>query len=147
MKFIAYPIEDNKVAIAMPATVGQSMEKLAETVFKDKEHIIFEDGEFDINFEFQDAYEYQKNEETGNVNIHLNYEKAKELQRNKWRALRKPLLEKLDVEFMKALESGNNTVVQSIAQQKQNLRDVTKTPMIDNLDAIKETMPNILRTT
>ena len=55
--------------------------------------------------------------------IKINIDKAKEIQKNKIRQVRKPLLEKLDVDFVRALEFGTDTT--SIAAQKQALRDVT----------------------
>jgi hypothetical protein len=55
--------------------------------------------------------------------IKINIDKAKEIQKNKLREARKPLLEKLDVDFVRALELGGDTA--SIAAQKQALRDVT----------------------
>lgn len=55
--------------------------------------------------------------------IKINIDKAKELQKSKMREVRKPLLEKLDVEFSRALE--NNQDITLIKDQKQALRDVT----------------------
>lgn len=55
--------------------------------------------------------------------IKINIGKAKEIQKDKIRQVRKPILEKLDVDFVRALEVGGDTV--SIAAQKQALRDVT----------------------
>jgi len=55
--------------------------------------------------------------------IKINVEKAKEIQKNKMRYIRKPLLEKLDVDFVRALELGTDTT--PITTQKQALRDVT----------------------
>ena len=55
--------------------------------------------------------------------IKINVDKAKEIQKDKLREVRKPLLEKLDVDFVRALELGGDTA--SIAAQKQALRDVT----------------------
>jgi len=55
--------------------------------------------------------------------IKINIDKAKEIQKDKIREARKPLLEKLDVDFVRALEFGNDTA--PIATQKQALRDVT----------------------
>jgi hypothetical protein len=55
--------------------------------------------------------------------IKINLDKAKEIQKDKMRVVRKPLLEKLDVDFVRALELGGDTT--SIAAQKQALRDVT----------------------
>jgi hypothetical protein len=55
--------------------------------------------------------------------IKINIDKAKEIQKDKIRQVRTPLLEKLDVDFVRALELGGDTA--SIASQKQALRDVT----------------------
>lgn len=55
--------------------------------------------------------------------IKINLDKAKEIQKDKIRLVRKPLLEKLDVDFVRALETGGNT--NSITAQKQALRDIT----------------------
>jgi len=55
--------------------------------------------------------------------IKINLDKAKEIHKDKIREARKPLLEKLDVDFVRALELGGDTA--SIAAQKQALRDVT----------------------
>ena len=55
--------------------------------------------------------------------IKINVDKAKEIQKDKMRAVRKPLLEKLDVDFVRALELGSDT--EEIKTQKQALRDVT----------------------
>lgn len=55
--------------------------------------------------------------------IGFNLEKAKEIQKDRIRQVRKSLLEKLDVDFVRALESGTDT--STIAAEKQALRDVT----------------------
>jgi hypothetical protein len=55
--------------------------------------------------------------------IKINVDKAKEIQKDKIREVRKPLLEKLDVEFVRALELGTDT--EEIKTQKQALRDAT----------------------
>ena len=55
--------------------------------------------------------------------IKINLDKAKEIQKDRMRVVRKPLLEKLDVDFVRALETGGDTT--SITAQKQALRDIT----------------------
>jgi hypothetical protein len=55
--------------------------------------------------------------------IKINIDKAKEIQKNMMRVVRKPLLEKLDVDFVKALEFGSD--LEEIKIKKQELRDVT----------------------
>ena len=58
--------------------------------------------------------------------------KAKEIHKDNLRAERKPLLEALDVEYMKALESGSGAA--EIALQKGTLRDVTDDSRIESAE-------------
>jgi len=63
--------------------------------------------------------------------ITVDMTKAREIKRDMVRAERKPLLERLDVEFMRAQEAGDTTLQQEIAAKKQALRDATVDPVID----------------
>lgn len=78
--------------------------------------------------------------------ITINLDKAKDIQKNKWRTARKPLLEKLDTEFMKAVETGDIVKQQQIAAKKQALRDVTTTDLssVTTPDQLKTVWPSIL---
>ena len=58
--------------------------------------------------------------------IKFNVDKAKEIQKNQMRAVRKPLLEQLDTDYIRALERGDNAKIAEVAAQKQALRDVTQ---------------------
>lgn len=66
--------------------------------------------------------------------ITINIPKAQEITKDRLRAERAPLLQALDVQFIKALESGADTA--EIAAEKQRLRDVTK--LVDNLVTVEE---------
>lgn len=55
--------------------------------------------------------------------IVINNEKAIEIAKDKIRAIREPMLKKLDVDFQRALETGSDTTL--IVQEKQRLRDLT----------------------
>ena len=88
---------------------------------------------------FFDAYIVSDNAE-----IKVNFTKAKEIQKNKWRYLRISILEKLDVEFMRAIEAGDTSKQDLIKAQKQALRDVTSIELPDSLEVIKNTLPDIL---
>lgn len=55
--------------------------------------------------------------------------KAIEFKKNQFRYLRKPLFEKLDTEFMKALENNDFNALNAIKAQKQILRDITTIDM------------------
>ncbi len=81
-----------------------------------------------------------------NSKITLNYNifKAKEIYINHFRKARTPLLAALDVEFMRAVESGNTALQSEIASKKQALRDVTSIDLPDTLEGIKATWPEIL---
>lgn len=51
--------------------------------------------------------------------------KVRELHKEKMREARKPLLEALDVQFMRAVEAGDTAKQAEIAAEKQALRDCT----------------------
>ena len=78
--------------------------------------------------------------------ITINLDKAKEIQKNRWRTARKPILEKLDTQFMRAVETGDTSKQQQIATQKQALRDVTTTDLssVTNTEELKNVWPDIL---
>lgn len=71
--------------------------------------------------------------------------KLHEIKKKEWRMLRKPKLEKLDIEFMKSLEDNDVSKQEEIKLKKQQLRDVTSIS-IDNLsnDELEEYIPEIL---
>ena len=79
--------------------------------------------------------------------IKINLDKAKEIKKDMVRAERAPLLEKLDVQFMRAVESGNTELQTAIAEQKQTLRDITTHETIVNAssaDELKESMNSLI---
>lgn len=75
--------------------------------------------------EFRDAWRHSN----GVVNIDM--ESARNIWRNKIRAARKPLLSKLDVDYMRADERGDTSAKDLIAKNKQELRDAPQDPAID----------------
>jgi len=77
--------------------------------------------------------------------IIVNPDKAKAIWKNKWREARKPILASLDIEFMKAVETGNSEKQAEIASKKQALRDVTLTEIVGNTpEEIKAVWPSVL---
>lgn len=69
--------------------------------------------------------------------ITINFDKAKEITKDRLRAERKPLLEEQDVAFQRALESGADT--SAIVAEKQRLRDITKlADQVTTLDELKQ---------
>jgi hypothetical protein len=68
--------------------------------------------------------------------ITINLDKAKAITKDRLRSERAPLLAKLDVEFIKAVEQGADT--SSIVAEKQRLRDITAlTETVSSLDDLK----------
>lgn len=78
----------------------------------------------------------------GSVGIDM--PKARDIHREKLRAARKDKLVQLDTEYMRADELGDQQLKQSIAQQKQALRDLPSSPAIEvaaTPDELKATWP------
>ena len=68
--------------------------------------------------------------------ITINFSKAQELTKTRLREERGPLLEKQDVAYMRAQETGEDT--SSIVAEKQRLRDLpTLADMASTLDELK----------
>ena len=68
------------------------------------------------------------------MKIQVNINKAKEITKEKLREERKPLLEKLDVDFQRALETGADTT--AIVAEKQRLRDITT--QVNSMNTVEE---------
>lgn len=72
-----------------------------------------------------------------------NIDKAKQIHLDNMRAVRKPILDNLDVEYIRALESGDQLKVQTIVQRKNELRDCTNIDFsnIKTFQEVKNTWP------
>jgi hypothetical protein len=64
------------------------------------------------------------------AHIGINLNKAKDIQKERMRAVRKPLLETEDITYMRAIEAGDTDAQTESATRKQALRDVTQ--LVDN---------------
>ena len=79
--------------------------------------------------------------------ITINLTKAKDIAKDNLRAERAPVLASLDVTFMRAVESGNTTLQTAIAEQKQELRDITSHTSItgaSDVDSLKTAMTTLI---
>ncbi len=65
------------------------------------------------------------------TSIAVDMPKAKEVTRERLRKERKPLMEALDIEAMKAVEAKDDAKLSEVAGEKQRLRDITALPEID----------------
>jgi hypothetical protein len=66
--------------------------------------------------------------------IKVNLDKAKDITKNKLRDERTPLLQALDVQFQRALETGADTT--PIVTEKQRLRDITN--LVNEVTTLEE---------
>jgi hypothetical protein len=69
--------------------------------------------------------------------IKINFDKAKQITKDRLRIERKPLLLEQDIAFQRALENGQDTL--AVVAEKQRLRDITKlADCASTLDELKE---------
>jgi len=134
MPFIIYPQADNKLAVIIPT--GDYRDAIKDVPAGVEYAVVDDLG--DLDNEYFDAYEY------ADLGISCNIDKAKSIHLDKFREARKPILSKLDVDYMKAVEQADITKQAEIAASKQALRDVTLTPLPDTLPEIKAVWPDIL---
>ena len=66
--------------------------------------------------------------------ITINFDKAKQITKERLRQERKPLLEQQDILFQRSLE--NNSDTSAIILEKQRLRDITN--LVDNASTIEQ---------
>lgn len=138
MPLIIYPQADNKLAVIIPAPCGLTIEEIAaKDVPQDTPYAIVDSLE-GVDNDYFDGFIYSEGEAVPDIAA------CKGIHLNKFRAARKPKLEKLDVDYLKAIETEDSVKAAQIAIQKQELRDVTKIPLPDSLPEIKETWPSIL---
>lgn len=82
-----------------------------------------------------------------NNGIKVDMPKAREIHKEKLRALRAPKLAALDVEYQRADEAGDTKAKSAVAAKKQALRDVTADPRIaaaKTPDELKAVIPDAL---
>ena len=136
-KCILYKQESGRLGISFPCNDDFIPKLLEDKTYLDAKVVLRED--IDKNtFEFMEMYDFE------NQNLVFVSERAKEIWIEHYRRARTPLLAALDVDFMRAVESGNTDLQKEIASKKQALRDVTKTDIPDDLAGIKATWPDIL---
>jgi hypothetical protein len=132
--FITYPQPNGQVAVVIPTgDVNDAIKDIPAGI----EYKIVES--LDIDNDYFDAYEFDTE-----LGVKVNIEKAKAIHLDKFRAARAPKLQKLDIDFMKAVEANDEEKKAEIVAAKQALRDVTLTTLPDDLAGIKATWPDIL---
>lgn len=83
----------------------------------------------------------------GNGRIDFDMPTCREIQKDRMRAARAPILKALDVEYLRADEAGDSATKARIVSRKQELRDVTKDPRIESAstpEQLKAVWPSCL---
>lgn len=80
--------------------------------------------------------------------IEIDLDAAREIHRNRIRSARKPVLEHLDSEWMKAMGQGDAAKAAVVEAKRQALRDAPASTEIDSaktIDDLKAVWPEVLR--
>lgn len=143
MKKIAVKRLDGGVSIVIPTNEATPELLLRDALAVDGyvSHRDLEDLDIPSDRVFRNAW----TDNLPGTQIDIDMPKAHLIKKDQMRALRKPKLEALDVEFMLALEAGDSVKQQDIASKKQELRDVTKLVLPETVDELKAFMPIILQ--
>jgi len=91
----------------------------------------------------QDRY-FRRAWKIGAQGVEVDIPTAKEVQRDLWRKRRGPKLAELDTEVLKSIERGDTKKRNELSAKKQALRDVTATELPDDLEGIRNAVPEIL---
>ena len=138
MKTIIHNTENGKVAITNIVDDLLTHEYCKKYLNDDQHYkVILNSNELPDTY-FQEAWKFE------NFELSIDVDKAKQIQIDKFRKARDPILKKLDVEFMRAVESGDKKLQRTIAAKKQELRDITSMELSNDLTEIKTTWPDIL---
>lgn len=117
---------------------GTPMEALVLAVPEGAAYIAMDVEDLPEDRYFRDAWKLVG----GSLTIDI--ELAKAVQRNRWRKLRAPKLDALDLAYLRAIEAGDSALQADIAATKAALRDVTDTELPNDIEAIRNTVPSIL---
>lgn len=126
--FIANDSDNNTIvgSLGCDREVAESILKGTYSKFK----ILNESDKETLDFEYISAYDVAKK------SLKLNIDKAKEIKKEKLRIERFNILNKLDVQFMLAIENDDNETKTKIVEEKKRLRDITS--LVDNASTIEE---------
>ena len=131
-KFIVYKIGINEIAWISPNE--ESLEFLLSKVIPYGSNYLFVNDDSNVDYDFFKSYDFNWNLKTGTETTAIfNLEIAKQIHLEHIRKKRNKIFPEFDVEYMKALESGNQTLIQEVVTKKQALREVTN---IDFLDVV-----------
>lgn len=143
-KAIVYDNGQGGVAIVYPVEgCGLTLEEIAaKDVPQGTRHKLVEVDTLDRTFRAAWAYD-----EAEAAHVRVDMTKAREIWKNKMREARKPKLEALDVDAMRAAEDNDAVKANAVKAKKKALRDVTADPRIEaaaSPEQLKAVWPAVL---
>jgi hypothetical protein len=143
-----YLIKHKDGSVAVMTTIDDATDpvnELAKLTPENKEkvesHRLMDESEMPTDRYFRDAWVHQDDK------IHVDLDKSLAIHQNVLRELRKPRLEELDGEYMRALENADETAQKEAIAKKVALRDITAHPdllMAKTPEEIKNFRPAVL---
>ena len=131
-KVIIYNQENGIMAVCVPAeNCGLTVKEIAAKDCPEGAKIIDRTDLDTLDNEFRNAWCCD-----GDMNPTINMEKARDVWRDKIRMARKPKLEELDIQYMRAQEAGEDT--SAIVATKNKLRDFPAKPEIASASTVEE---------
>lgn len=109
-------------------------EELLKSSLPSRYKVIEEIGEYPEYFGARD-YDWRSN---SNTDYTIDMDIAREIYRDKLREKRTIRFQQLDIDFMRAIEHGDNDAVKQIAEEKELLRNITNSEEIENCHTIQE---------
>lgn len=139
MAFHALQMADGSVAIMQTVGDVTPEECLAKWVPQEKAKVVahkpIDPAAIPASRDFRNAWVLN-----GSV-IEHDMDKARDIQRDRLRDAREPMLAALDIAYVQADEAGDAKAKADIAAQKQVLRDVTKDAAIDAATSVEGLKP------
>ena len=131
-KVIIYNQENGLMAVCVPAlNSGLTVEQIAEKDCPAGAKIIDRTDLDSLDNTFRNAWTCDTD-----MNPTVDMTLAKDVWRDKIRRARKPKLEELDIEYMRAQEAGEDT--SAIVSTKNKLRDFPSKPEIESASTVEE---------
>ena len=131
-KVIIYNQENGIMAICVPANnSGLTVEEVAKKDCPEGAKIVDRTDLDGLDNDFRNAWSCDSY-----MNPSVDISLAKDVWRDKIRKARKPKLEELDIQYMRAQEAGEDT--SEIVATKNKLRDFPAKPEIDSATTVEE---------
>ena len=134
---IAHKSEEGYTIWSIP-NLELPIETVVNATCRNNKHYVFVTSSLE-DFGFASSYDADFSLPSGSISpILFDVEIAKETFKTHIRNARNELFPDLDVQYMRALESGNQTNIQEIVQKKETLRNITNIVDLSDVTTLSE---------